>query len=223
MGKIALANTPQLAVSFAYYLWNNHLTALIAASEYDMFAAPTKDREGNSCATNKRGLRVTDPRKETSQRSTRFLTVPLRYWIPNTILWSTLHYLASQAVFFARVDVLDHWLETTPWSISQIGYSVLGLIYFFVCALIVSIYTLCIALRRLPNRMPLAATCSGALSAACHPRDSQMRHHERMVYWGVEDDDCEQTGDKEDDREMIRRCTFTSADAYYPETDCFYA
>lgn len=194
---------------------------MIAAREYDRYAAPVRTNHREFDPPSKRGLRVTSPQKNTEQQSTRFLIIPLKYWIANIVLWTLLHYLASQAVFFAHVDVLDHWLENTSWSISQVGYSVLGLIYFLTCAFVVFCYAAWISLRRLPNRMPLAATCSGALSAACHPHNPKLGHHEERVHWGVEVVDSK-AEPGEEHTEGLPRCTFTSEEAYYPEADQFY-
>ncbi|KAG9229348.1 hypothetical protein BJ875DRAFT_500010 [Amylocarpus encephaloides] len=230
--KVAFANSPQLAVSTAYYFWNSHLTAMIAAREYDVYAAPVKkdgsigqeiqqrqkqEKRFKKAQEKKQGLRVTNPIKMTKQRSTHLLTLPIKYWIVNTPLWSGLHYLASQTVFFARVDILDHWLETTEWSISQVGYSILGLILFFSISLVILCYAFGVSIQKMPNRMPLAATCSAALSAACHPRDAGENHHEKEVHWGVE------VVKGWEGYEEYERCTFTSGSANYPEEDTSYA
>lgn len=216
--NVALANIPQLVISIAYYIWNTYLTAIIAAREYDAYAAPDNDSDENP---NKRSLRVTNPRKGSKQRPTRFLTIPFKYWAVSATLETGLHYLASQAVFYARVDLLDHWLEVMPaWSISQVGYSILGLIYFLVLAFLVFVFITWISLRKLRNRTPLAATCSGAISAACHPHDLGVRHHEKEVHWGVE---VEDSGEELDEGENVKRCTITSAAAYYPKLDTYHA
>ena len=66
------------------------------------------------------------------------------------------------------------------------------------------ILTICVlSLRRLPDSMPLAFTCSAAISAACHPPhpgddEAQMC----PVQWGVNSRDY-QTG--------ISHCAFTTA------------
>lgn len=223
MGNVALANSPQLVISMAYYLWNSHLTVMFAAREYDLYAAPKKGNQGNVRPPKKRSLRVTYPEEGTDQRSTSFLTIPFKYWAPTAALWTALHWLASQAVFFARVDMLDHWLEVAPLSISQVGYSVLGTIYFFAVSFVVFVFATWISIRKFDNRMPLAATCSGALSAACHPKDLEGRHYRKKVHWGVEyrDDRLEAQINGGDDE--IWRCTFTSGEAYYPSADRFYA
>ena len=220
--NVALANTPHLVLTIAYYIWNSHLTVMLAASEYDKFAASTKDGGVSNEPFKKRGLRVSNPAKGTKQRATHFLTVPLKYWVWNTTFQAALHWLASQAIFFARVDVLDHWLEVTKFSISQVGYSVLGLLCFFTLSLLGFVAAVWTSVRRLKNDMPLAATCSGALSAACHPANSALRHHEQEVHWGVEvvDDmaDAAERGEKE-----VGHCTFTSLAAAYPVAGRLYA
>lgn len=96
------------------------------------------------------------------------MILPLEYYVPNAILWTVLPYFASQAVFFVRVDMLNHWLKSTQRSVSQVGYSVLGLLLFFVFALITLVLGMLYALvsgSRQINKLPLAATRSAALSA----------------------------------------------------------
>ncbi|KAF2790633.1 hypothetical protein K505DRAFT_340267 [Melanomma pulvis-pyrius CBS 109.77] len=97
MGNVALANSPQLVISMAYYLWNSHLTVMFAAREYDLYAAPKQGNQGNARPPKKRSLRVTYPEEGTDQRCTSFLTIPFKYWAPTAALWTALHWLASQA------------------------------------------------------------------------------------------------------------------------------
>jgi hypothetical protein len=219
---VVLANLPQLGLTVAYYFWNSHLTVMLAAVEYNKYAAPTNGSRASKDSKAKHGLRVSHPVKGTKQSATHFLTVPFKYWIWNYVLQTALHWLASQAIFFARVDVLDHWLEVTKYSISQVGYSVLGMILVIAIASVAWFLTFWVSIRKLDNRMPLAATCSGALSAACHPKDPTLRHHEREVYWGVESIDGYADA-QASSCEVTMICTFTSLDATYPEAGQFYA
>ena len=220
--NVIFANAPQLWLTVAYYFWNSHLTVMLAAAEYNKYATSADSSSGSNALQSRHGLRVSHPIKGTKQRATYFLTVPFKYWIWNYVLQTALHWLASQAVFFARVDVLDHWLEVTKYSISQVGYSVLGMISVTAVSLVAFILTFFISIRRLENRMPLAATCSGALSAACHPKDASLRHHEKEVHWGVEVvDGFSDVQSGSDDG--IAACTFTSLDAQYPGVGRFYA
>lgn len=39
-----------------------------------------------------------------------------------------------------------------------------------------------IGMLRFANRIPLAATCSGAFSAACHALDASFGHHTKEVH-----------------------------------------
>jgi hypothetical protein len=221
LGNIALANTPQLALSVAFYIWNSHLTVMIAARDYDEFAAGGEASQGEQKKP-KHGLRVTYPQEGTDQRAAYFFAIPFRQWALVTLLWTLLHWLASQAIFFARVDLLSHWLEVTEFSISQVGYSVLGMMCFLLVAILIFLYGLGVSVVRITSRMPLAATCSAALSAACHPGNSDAQHHQKKVHWGVE------IAQGSSDAHLgnipaPRRCTFTSLDATYPTVGQSYA
>ena len=68
-------------------------------------------------------------------------------------------------------------------------------------------------------RMPLAATCSGALSAACHPRDPVARHYLDKVHWGIEMSDEGEADQRQSSGNKIAHCTFTSGAARYPDSD----
>jgi hypothetical protein len=127
---VTQANFPQLAISLAFYLWNSHLTVMLAAREYDTYAATSEVENGTAGSGNRRSLRVMNPQKGTDQKSTPLLTIPFKYWATNSLLWTTLHWLASQAVFFVRVDMVNHWQQISLFSVSQVGYSILGVICF---------------------------------------------------------------------------------------------
>lgn len=105
VNNIILSNIPQLVVSLGYFFYNNHFTCMAAAVDYARFANIGSDK--------KMGLRVLNPKPETDQRSTYFLSLPLKYWLLLSTISTLLNWLASQAVFFARVITLDHWMEVT--------------------------------------------------------------------------------------------------------------
>lgn len=84
--NIVVSNTPQLALVFAYYIWNSHVTVMIAAREYTMYAASTKSVDGTEYHQPRHSLRVTDARKGTEQRNSHFFEIPILYWIPITAL-----------------------------------------------------------------------------------------------------------------------------------------
>lgn len=118
-------------------------------------------------------------------------------------------HLASQAVFFAKVDLLDHWMYKTPWGISQVGYPVLGLIAFAIMGLIAARFAFLIGMSKFSNRITFAGTYSSAIAAACHPRNAKAPHAEEKVYWGEE-----QSAD--DGYDEVGRCAFTSGLLGYP-------
>jgi hypothetical protein len=135
-----------------------------------------------------------------------------------------LHWFASQAVFFVRVDMVNHWQQISLFSVSQVGYSIMGMVCAFAVSFVVFGFAVWVGvLKKFRNRMPLAAICSGALSAACHPREPALRHHEKKVYWGIETEEHEDGEEKDREGRKVLRCTFTSLDARYPYPDRFYA
>ncbi|CAI6267609.1 unnamed protein product [Periconia digitata] len=221
--NIVASNSPQLALALAYFIWNSHITVMISAREYTMYAASTKCMNDTQYHQPKHALRLTYVREGTQQRNSHFFAIPLRYWIPITALWTLLQWLASQAVFFARLDLLSHWLQVSEYSISQVGYSVLGIICFTAVSCVVFISGSVLSIKNINNEMPLAATCSAALSAACHPKDPTLKHFEKKIHWGVEKADDEAITGGIDGREPLERCTFTSLEARYPTTGSFYA
>jgi hypothetical protein len=195
---------------------------MAAAMDYAKFA--------NTGSEKKKGLRVLNPKPDTDQRSTYFLSLPLKYWLLLSTISTLLNWLASQAVFFARVITLDHWMEVTTWSINHVGYSIPGLILFTIVAFVASLIVLAFGLIRLKTDMPLASTCSAALSAACHPADSRYRdsptdkwkvktpefdHWEQKVSWGVEVG--EGTLEDPDTEEYKGYCTFSSREVVAPK------
>lgn len=134
--------------------------------------------EWSSYSQTRKPLRVSSkPRVE--QRTTYFLQLPYRYAFPLLGISGTLHYLISQSIFLASIQ-----LYGTPgggdrgWSISEkyedsdimtCGYSPL-MIFFSVC---VSVFMVALGLgigygRKLRGRMPLVGSYSAAISAACH-------------------------------------------------------
>jgi hypothetical protein len=167
-----IVNTPQLALSFCYLALNSICTSLASTNEW------------NNLARGRKALRVTDPRGQ--QRSTYFLQLPYRWAAPLIIVSGTLHWLPSQSFFLVRLDMLtrDNRIES-KMSSSACGFSPISMYVFWGVALslVVSIGTM--ANRRLQQKMPLAASCSLVISAACHPPDKDNDAHLGKVRWGV--------------------------------------
>lgn len=151
---VLLANTPQIIVSFAYFFYNKMLTTMLLAVEFNDYAAERKP------------LRVSWPKGH--QRSTYYLSLPYRYCIPLLITHAILHWLVSQSLFFVQVILYDMVGNLTPERIVACGYSPMAILFALIVGASMMIVILVLGFRDFKNSMPLASSCSAAISAACH-------------------------------------------------------
>jgi hypothetical protein len=195
-----LVNTPQLVLSLCYLGLNNICTSLASADEWNKFAYTRKS------------LRVSQPIAQ--QRSTYFLQLPYRWAVPLMITSSTLHWLLSQSFFLVRVDSFERNSDVpNDNSKSACGYSSLSLqIFLLVCLLLMCTITY-LTSRRMQQRMPLAASCSLVISAACHPAKDEVDIHLRRIRWGV----TQQPGS-----EGVGHCSFSAGPVKKPEAERVY-
>ena len=167
-----LANLPQVLVSYIYITFNNIFTCMLAGKEWMDFA------------TRRRPLRVTSPTGQ--QRSTYWLQLPYHYSLPLLALSSVLSWLASQSLFVVRVIVRDKGQLLPPnFRISTCGYSPGAIALTLILSFVIVSATIATAARQYPAGMPLSATCSGAISAACHPPADDHEVAVLPVQWGV--------------------------------------
>lgn len=124
-----------------------------------------------------------------------------------------LHWLMSQSLFLAMVDVYDANGEPILSS-PAVGYSCIAIF----CAVIVGSAALLVAFamgfKRYEAGIPLVGSCSAAISAACHRMPGDIDSSWRPVKWGVVD------GDNEGD---IGHCSFSSFDVTEPIERHLYA
>ncbi|KAF1848866.1 uncharacterized protein K460DRAFT_364812 [Cucurbitaria berberidis CBS 394.84] len=182
LANVVLANTPQLILSFLYFSYNALLTAMLMGYEWTTYASKRK------------GLRVSH-HPSGQQRSTYFLQLPYRFGVPLMILSGTLHWLVSQSIFLISLDYYDVFgnagrgyfrgdqdLKTLGFSPSAI-ISVIGLGSLMVIAIV------CFGSIPYKRGMPLAGSCSLAISAACHVLDGDetdgVMAAEQNLQWGV--------------------------------------
>ena len=83
--SVGFSNLWQFVISLLYLAYNAVLTAMLVANEWDRFGKTRKP------------LRVTEPQGH--QRSTYFVSVPLKYGLPILVVIGALHYTVSQSVF----------------------------------------------------------------------------------------------------------------------------
>jgi len=166
-----LANVPQLFLSFAYLNINTICTSMAGAQEW------------NRLALSKKYLRVTKPVGQ--QRSTYFLQLPYRWSLPLIALGGILHWALSQTFFLVRIDFFNRAGFITSSSKSACGFSPLSFMIFIVVALLLLTAIGVIGFWNMPMKMPIAGSCSLAISAACHPLPDEIDPQLEMVQWGV--------------------------------------
>jgi hypothetical protein len=157
--------------------------------------------EWNHFATARKGLRVTKPYGK--QRSTYFLQLPYRWSLPLTTIGGTLHWLVSQAFFLVRVDDVNK-----SESMSACGVSFLSLLVVLVVFWGLLLAICAVGLTMKPTMAPVVASCSLAISAACHPASDEIDVHLAKVQWGV-------TGSEV--VEGFRHCSLSSNPVTQPE------
>lgn len=196
-----IANIPQLILSVVYFSFNGLYTSMALAKEW------------NHLASEKKGLRVTNPQGE--QRGTYFLQLPYRWSLPLTVTSGSLHWLISQTLFLVQITVKDTQGNTDlSSSVSACGYSAASLLALLVVGTVLTIVTCVVSFFGTTDKLPFAASCSLVISAACHPPPDDKDAHLEKVQWGVT------SGVPEDG---TRHCAITSQEVTPPEVGQRYA
>ncbi|KAI0006774.1 hypothetical protein F4779DRAFT_594964 [Xylariaceae sp. FL0662B] len=173
-----LASLPQLALSAYYLVFNNYVTRLFVALEFRAFS------------TRRRGLRVSQPVKDTKQRRAYFLQIPLRYSLLNIALFALLHTFLSQMLFLRRVYAIYPQSYDGPGEIGKkllpmIGYSPVAGFAFAVLLTSLILSGIVIGLVPLDWRLLDTSGNSLAIGIACHPPEETCNTHEGAIRWGV--------------------------------------
>ncbi len=202
---VLLANTPQIVLSFLYFTYNGVFTCMLLTHEWSGYA-----RKRNP-------LRVTSP--TASQRGTYRLQLPYRYGIPILIGSGVLHWLVSQSIFLARINVLDSsGVEIPVDEVSTCGYSPIAIIFVIIVGSLAALSGIIVGARRSVATMPLAGSCSAVISAACHPPERDEKPSLKPVMWGVVAKEDPNPSDED-----IGHCTFTSFEVEPPTVGQVYA
>ncbi|KAF6226121.1 hypothetical protein HO133_008987 [Letharia lupina] len=166
-----VANSPQLLLPFSLVAYNSLFTCMLLANEWNQYAH------------NRKPLRVTSP--SGLQRSTYRLQLPYRYGVPLEVISDTLHWLVTQSLFLARVAFFDDGgQEDNGASYSTVGYSCIAIINGIILGAIVVLLGIMVGFRRYKPGIPLAGSCSAAISAACHPTEDDDAADKPLI-WGV--------------------------------------
>ncbi|KAI9036914.1 uncharacterized protein KD926_001158 [Aspergillus affinis] len=225
MANVLLANVPQLFVSFSYYFYNALMTSMIVSNEYDHYAigTPTTDIVGNPTIRPNKALRVSS-HAQGVQRVSYFLGLPSRYSLPLMITYALLHWLVSQSLFYIRVlyyDVHGRYVESAD--INACGWSPMAIILAIAVGGLMVLVLFPLGMRRFRSQIPLAASCSAAISAACHPPPGDSGAALRNIVWGeVTGSSIANTAFESEDTQKIAHCSFTSQEVRIPSAPKFY-
>ena len=184
---VLVANAPQVIISLLYITYNGLFTTMLVNREWARYAHK------------RAALRVTAP--TSTQRSTYFLSLPYRYSLPLVVASILLHWLISQTLFFAPIDVYHNGVLVPASrefldlhkSTTGIGFSDSALLASIVMGCLLVVVCLAFAgLCRYPTGMPLGCTNSAVISAACHLKNRNGGKAEglddvveRPLKWGV--------------------------------------
>ena len=118
----------------------------------------------------------------------------------------SIRYSVSQSTFLARVNVIDSTEAEVPGvGISTCGYSPMAMIVIIILGSIVVLLGIFNGFRKARGGMPLAGSCSAAISAACHPPEADVDASLKRVMWGVvAEESFKYKG------ESVGHCSFTS-------------
>jgi len=167
---ILLANLPQTILSFLYLTYNSVFTCMLSGHEWSLFSH------------HHRTLRVTSPRP--GQRSTYWLQIPYTYAIPLMTLSGLLHWLTSQSIFLARVEIWDPLGRGIVGTISTVGYSCIAIISVLTLGIIALLIAAGMGYRQFSAETATVGSCSVAISAACHAWEEPDVIIGKKVRWG---------------------------------------
>ena len=214
---VLLANSPQLVYSMLYFLSNGLLTNMLLAAEY------------NNYATQRKSLRVSWPKGQ--QRWTYYISLPYRYGIPLIIISIVMHWLLSQSLFLVIINALDvHGNRAKYGSETACSFSLKAMFLTILIGTTAMVILIGLGLRRLRSDMPVASSCSAAISAACHPPPGDTDASLKSVQWGEiikTQAQSKGTGDLSVDRKPSAdadypHCSFTSQEVMKPSRDNCY-
>jgi hypothetical protein len=203
IASVLVGNLPQPILSFLYLIFNGLCTCMLLANEWGSFG-----RE-------KKSLRVSIPRGQ--QRSTYFLQLPYRWGIPLVVMSGILHWLVSQSIFLANVTIIDrNGTSLENGGMTTCGYSPMAIIFTLIVGSLLLIGGIGIGQRQLNPDMPVAASCSAAISAACHGLPGEKDASFLPIQWGAVMTDVVQAGD-------VGHCCFSIGKVVKPVEGRMYA
>ncbi|KAI1757385.1 hypothetical protein F4782DRAFT_478338 [Xylaria castorea] len=191
ISNVLIINSPQLLFSIMYSVAGAIITTFLVQREFSLMYT----------RAHRKPLRVSEP--VGIQRSSYFISLPLRYGVPFNLFSAVFHWLISQCYFLARITaLLPNGEEDYGNSFSTLGYSPYAMIVTGIIAFINLMTIVLIGCRQYDCTMSMISTNSMAISAACHALPEDIEHgHELPLQWGV----------VEIESDGIGHCSFTTA------------
>jgi len=219
VGLVLLANSPQILLSFLYFAYNSLYTCMLLADDWSGYARERKP------------LRVTSQSGE--QRSTYRLQLPYCYGIPLLIVSAVLHWLVSQSIFvvFVQSYGTDGAFNGNPdgdAAIYTCGFSPSAILTTIIVGSVVLCLGIANGFRQYKPGIPLAGSCSAAISAACHPPPGDEGASQKALLWGScghldRDGKRREEDDQRRDEIQVGHCSLTSFVAERPVEGVMYA
>ncbi|KAK4958157.1 hypothetical protein LTR10_004582 [Elasticomyces elasticus] len=186
---IMVANLAQLGVSALYFLVSGLIAVMAIADEWSHFIAERKT------------LRLSSPHG--IQRSSYILSLPFKLSLPLMGGSAILHWLISQSIFviatdayaYAGTQATESLVPVPDNDAYMVGFSFVGGFLAMIIGFSVLIWTVLLGIvNKLDGisightgkklHMPLASSCSAAISAACHRPEDDNAAHLLPVIWG---------------------------------------
>ncbi|KAI1108456.1 hypothetical protein F5Y14DRAFT_83968 [Nemania sp. NC0429] len=189
--SVLVANLPQLIISFLYLFYNSMVSTFLVQREFSRM----------HLEKNRKTLRVSEP--VGIQRSSYFISLPLKYGIPLYASSAVLHWLASQSLFLARIAALKPDGTTDEAnSFSDPATSPLAIFVTILVGFGFLLVVVILGFRKYDGTMRMVATNSLAISAACHAlQEDRADAYQLPIRWAVVEVNAEGVG----------HCAFTTA------------
>ena len=96
-----------------------------------------------------------------------------------------LHWLTSQSIFLARVDIFDSFGRDTFAPISSVGYSCIAIIFVLTLGILALLTAAGMGYKKFAAEITTVSSCSAAISAACHGSEEDPEEIlGKKVRWG---------------------------------------
>ena len=100
-------------------------------------------------------------------------------------LSGVLHWLTSQSIFLARVEIADSLGTEISETISKVGYSCIAIIFVLALGILALLTALGMGYKPFAAEITTVGSCSAAISASCHVLGSDSEQIiGKKVRWG---------------------------------------